>query len=168
MIPMGSETSPGWSGSFRPAVPPPPALRFKLARAGPGALFERDKSAVRSGQCFNLQRRAIVVLDTGSRRRLHEGGACFADKVTEDLYHGKNSKDARRIPKSIWKVVQRKLDLLNRAASLRVLRIPPNNRLEKLRGDLEGFHSIRVNDQYRIVFAFRDGDAHDVRVLHYH
>ena len=92
----------------------------------------------------------------------------FADKVTEDLYHGKNSKDARRIPKSIWKIVQRKLDLLNRATSLRDLRVPPNNRLEKLRGDLEGFHSIRVNDQYRIVFAFREGDADEVRVLDYH
>ncbi|TFH30488.1 MAG: type II toxin-antitoxin system RelE/ParE family toxin [Myxococcales bacterium] len=92
----------------------------------------------------------------------------FADKITEDLYHGKNSKDARRVPKSIWKVTQRKLDLLNRAASLRDLRVPPNNRLEKLHGDFEGLHSIRVNDQYRIVFAFRDGDAHDVQVLDYH
>ena len=92
----------------------------------------------------------------------------FADKVTEDLYHGKNSKDARRIPKSIWKIAQRKLDLLNRAIALGDLRVPPSNRLEKLRGDLEGFHSIRVNDQYRIVFAFRNGDAHDVRVLDYH
>ena len=92
----------------------------------------------------------------------------FADKVTEDLYHGKNSKDARRIPKSIWKIVQRKLDSLNRAISLGDLRAPPSNRLEKLRRDLEGFHSIRVNDQYRIVFAFRNGDAHDVRVLDYH
>ncbi|MBW1832721.1 MAG: type II toxin-antitoxin system RelE/ParE family toxin [Deltaproteobacteria bacterium] len=91
----------------------------------------------------------------------------FADKVTEDLYHGKNSKDARRIPKSIWKIVQRKLDLLNRAILLGDLRVPPSNRLEKLRRDLEGCHSIRVNDQYRIVFAFRDGDAHDVRVLDY-
>ena len=61
-----------------------------------------------------------------------------------------------------------KLDLVNRATSLRDLRIPPNNRLEKLRGDLEGFHSIRVIDQHRIVFAFRDGDAHEVRVLDYH
>lgn len=92
----------------------------------------------------------------------------FADKVAEDLYHGKNSKDARKVPKSIWRVIQRKLDLLNRAVSLRDLRAPPSNRLEKLRGDLDGFHSIRVNDQYRIVFAFRDGDAHDVRVLDYH
>ena len=68
----------------------------------------------------------------------------------------------------MWKIVQRKLDLLNRATSLRDLRVPPNNQLEKLRGDLEGFHSIRVNNQYRIVFAFRDGDAHDVWVVDYH
>ena len=92
----------------------------------------------------------------------------FADKITEDLYHGKKSKDARRIPKSIWKVAQRKLDLLNRSMSLQDLRVPPSNRLEKLRGDLEGFHSIRINDQYRIVFVFRHGGAHDVQVLDYH
>ena len=92
----------------------------------------------------------------------------FADKVTQDLYHGKNSKDARRIPKSIWKVVQRRLDLLNRAASLRDLRVPPNNRLEKLRGDLEGFHSIRINDQYRVCFEWRDGDAYNVEIVDYH
>ena len=92
----------------------------------------------------------------------------FADQGTEDLYHGKSSKHARKVPKSIWRVVQRKLDLLNRAVSLRDLRVPPSNRLEKLRGNLEGFHSIRVNDPYRIIFAFRDGDAHDVQVLDYH
>jgi len=92
----------------------------------------------------------------------------FADQGTEDLYHGKSSKHARKVPKSIWRVVQRKLDLLNRAVSLRDLRVPPSNRLEKLRGNLEGFHSIRVNDQYRIIFAFRDGDAYDVQVLDYH
>ena len=92
----------------------------------------------------------------------------FSDKVTRDLYHGKNSKDARKVPKSIWRIIQRKLDMLNRAVSLRDLRAPPNNRLEKLHGDLDGFHSIRVNDQYRIVLAFRGGDAHDVQVLDYH
>jgi proteic killer suppression protein len=92
----------------------------------------------------------------------------FADQGTEDLYHGKSSKHARKVPKSIWRVVQRKLDLLNRAVSLRDLRVPTSNRLEKLRGNLEGFHSIRVNDQYRIIFAFRDGDAYDVQVLDYH
>ena len=70
----------------------------------------------------------------------------FADKVTEHLYHGKNSK-MLVVFKINWQTVQRKLDLLNRADSLRDLRVPPNNRLEKLRGDLEGLHSIRVNDQ---------------------
>ena len=92
----------------------------------------------------------------------------FADQGTEDLYHGKSSKHARKVPTSIWRVIQRKLDLLNRAVSLRDLRVPPSNRLEKLRGNLEGFHSIRVNDQYRIIFAFRDGDAYDVQVLDYY
>lgn len=92
----------------------------------------------------------------------------FADQGTEDLYHGKSSKHARKVPKSIWRVVQRKLDLLNRAVSLGDLRVPASDRLEKLRGNLEGFHSIRVNDQYRIIFAFRDGDAYDVQVLDYH
>ena len=92
----------------------------------------------------------------------------ISDKVTEDLYHGKNSKNARKVPKSIWRIIQRKLDMLNRAVSLRDLRAPPSNRLERLRGDLEGFHSIRVNDQYRIVFAFRHGDAHAVQVRDYH
>ena len=92
----------------------------------------------------------------------------FADQGTEDLYHGKSSKHARKVPTSIWRVIQRKLDLLNRAVSLGDLRVPPSNRLEKLRGNLEGFHSIRVNDQYRIIFAFRDGDAYDVQVLDYH
>lgn len=92
----------------------------------------------------------------------------FADQLTEDLYHGKNSRDARRLPKALWRVVQRKLDMLNRATTLGDLRVPPNNRLEKLRGDLAGYHSIRVNDQYRIVFAFRNGDAYDVQVVDYH
>lgn len=92
----------------------------------------------------------------------------FADQLTEDLYHGKNSRDARRLPKAPSRVVQRKLDMLNRATTLGDLRVPPNNRLEKLRGDLAGYHSIRVNDQYRIVFAFRNGDAYDVQVVDYH
>jgi proteic killer suppression protein len=58
--------------------------------------------------------------------------------------------------------------MLNAAASLQDLRTPPANRLEKLRGDLTGFHSIRVNDQYRIVFRFLDGNAADVRCTDYH
>lgn len=58
--------------------------------------------------------------------------------------------------------------MLNNAVSLADLRIPPGNRLEALRGDLEGRHSIRINDQWRIVFRFADGDAHDVAIVDYH
>lgn len=58
--------------------------------------------------------------------------------------------------------------MLNNAVSLADLRIPPGNRLEALRGDLEGRHSIRINDQWRIVFRFADGDAHDVAIVDDH
>ncbi len=92
----------------------------------------------------------------------------FADKATADLYHGSGSRDARRFPKEIWRVARRKMDMINRATSLADLRIPPSNRLEKLRGDLGGRYSIRVNDQYRVVFRFERGDAHDVCVCDYH
>lgn len=92
----------------------------------------------------------------------------FADRTTADLYHGKNSKPARRVPKELWTIAQRKLDLLNRATSLTDLRVPPSNRLEKLRGDLEGFHSIRVNEQDRVVFRCERGDAHEVAVVDDH
>lgn len=92
----------------------------------------------------------------------------FADVATEDLFNGTNSKSARSIPTSTWTVAQRKLDLLNAATSLKDLMAPPGNRLEALKGDLAGKHSIRVNDQYRIVFRFEQGDAFEVQVVDYH
>jgi proteic killer suppression protein len=92
----------------------------------------------------------------------------FADKTTEDVYVGRNSREARRIPREIWPVVRRKLDLINAAADLKDLRVPPANRLEKLRGDLARFHSIRVNDQYRVTFVWANGNASAVQVLDYH
>jgi proteic killer suppression protein len=64
--------------------------------------------------------------------------------------------------------VRRKLDLLNAARSVKVLRTPPGNRLEALKGDRKGSFSIRVNDQYRITFRFEGEDAHDVRCEDYH
>ena len=61
-----------------------------------------------------------------------------------------------------------KLDVLNAAANLRDLQVPPSNRLEKLRGDLSGFYSVRVNQQYRLIFRFENGNCHDVRCTDYH
>jgi proteic killer suppression protein len=92
----------------------------------------------------------------------------FGDATTEDLFHGANTKAARRIPKDLWAIVRRKLDLVNAATSVTALRVPPGNRLESLTGDRAGQFSIRVNDQYRITFRFDDEDAHDVRCEDYH
>ena len=92
----------------------------------------------------------------------------FADKTTEDIYNGHDSKSSRRIPRSVWKVAVRKLDMINAAHDLRDLRVPPANRLEGLKRDWSGHHSIRINDQFRIVFRWVDGNAYDVRITDYH
>lgn len=92
----------------------------------------------------------------------------FADQGTADVYVGRESKAARRIPKPIWPVVQRKLDALHRARSLQDLRYPSGNRLEALRGDRKGRWRMRVNDQYRITFRFEVNDAYEVACEDYH
>ncbi len=92
----------------------------------------------------------------------------FADQATADVYVGVDSKVARRIPKAIWPVLRRKLDVLHRARSLGDLRLPSGNRLEALKGDRAGRWSMRVNDQYRVTFRFEDGHAHEVSCEDYH
>ena len=92
----------------------------------------------------------------------------FGSKGTEDLFHGENSKDAFKIPQNIWRTACRKLDLINAAAAMEDLKVPPGNHLEALKGDLRGRYSIRINDQYRIVFAFKEGHAYEVEIVDYH
>lgn len=92
----------------------------------------------------------------------------FGDEATEDIFHGNNTKSARRIPISIWKVACRKLDMLNAAHELRDLAMPPGNHLEALRGEWVGRYSIRINNQFRVVFRWKDGNAHEVRMIDYH
>jgi len=89
----------------------------------------------------------------------------FADKETEKLFITGKSK---KIPSTLIKITIRKLDYLNRAKTLQDLESPPGNRLEALRGNFKGKHSIRLNDQYRIVFKFQSGDASEVEVTDYH
>jgi len=89
----------------------------------------------------------------------------FADKEAEKIWEGTSS---RRLPGDIQKIARRKLRMLNNASSLDDLRIPPANRLEALKGDRKGQHSIRINDQWRICFRWQDGDAHGVEILDYH
>ena len=91
----------------------------------------------------------------------------FGDKTTEDLFNGVRSKNTRAF-QTILKVVRRKLDMINTASRLDDLMSPPNNRLELLKGDLKTFYSIRVNDQYRIIFKWQNGNAHEVRIRDYH
>jgi proteic killer suppression protein len=92
----------------------------------------------------------------------------FADEATAAIFHGQKGKKIRRLASEIIATAIRKLDMLNAARDLRDLLAPPGNRLEALKGDLDGKHSIRVNDQWRIVFRWESGDAHDVEILDYH
>jgi proteic killer suppression protein len=92
----------------------------------------------------------------------------FADETTADLFRERNTRAARRIPQEIWRVAQRKLKALDVAARLDDLKIPAGNRLELLKGDQAGRHSIRINDQYRVTFGWEQGHAYEVRVEDYH
>ena len=92
----------------------------------------------------------------------------FKSQTTQDIYDGIRSKQARKIPSTVWKVAQRKLDMINAASKLSDLKAPPGNRLKALKGHLEGFHSVRINDQYRIIFRFKDSNAYDVEITDYH
>lgn len=94
--------------------------------------------------------------------------ASFGDQRTGDLYHGKQTSRVRRFPQDSRRQALRKLDMLNAAHQLEDLRTPPGNRLENLRGDFQGYHSIRVNEQWRIIFRWSGRDAHEVSLTNYH
>jgi proteic killer suppression protein len=90
-------------------------------------------------------------------------------RATEDVFDGRDTKKARQAcPSDLVKVARRKLDQVNQAARLDDLRVPPNNRLEKLRGDREGRHSIRISDQWRVCFMWTDAGAEEVEIVDYH
>jgi proteic killer suppression protein len=93
----------------------------------------------------------------------------FLDQASEDLFHGRSTKAARKtLPQSLWGMAAKKLDALDSAGQLADLRIPPGNRLEALKGNRKGQHSIRINDQYRICFVWTEAGPEDVHVVDYH
>ena len=93
----------------------------------------------------------------------------FKNLGTEDIFDGKDSSSARKIcPQSLWQQAARKLDLLDSVTTLDELRVPPGNRLEKLKGDRQGQFSIRINDQYRICFIWTDMEPEEVEIVDYH
>ena len=89
----------------------------------------------------------------------------FRDRETERIFQRTRS---RKLPSDIQQTAIRKLRMLNRSTTLADLRVPPANRLEKLRGDRAGQYSIRINDQWRICFTWRNRDAYDVEIVDYH
>lgn len=93
----------------------------------------------------------------------------FDNQASEDIFNGKRTKQASNVcPAGLWKVAIRKLDQLNQAEQLEDLRVPPGNRLEQLKGDRVGQHSIRINDQYRICFIWTEHGPTLVEVTDYH
>lgn len=94
--------------------------------------------------------------------------ASFGNDATRHIFDGVNSKEARKIPIQLWPVMVRTLDMISAAHKLGDLSAPPGNRLELLKGELKGLHSIRVNDQYRIIFRWTDSNAYEVRITDYH
>lgn len=88
----------------------------------------------------------------------------FGDEQTEALFADEFVRQFQGVARS----AKRKLEALNAAARLEDLKVPPSNRLEKLKGDLRDFHSIRVNDQWRVIFKWHADDAHEVRIVDYH
>jgi proteic killer suppression protein len=88
----------------------------------------------------------------------------FGDKATGALFRDERVRQFA----GIARVAKRKLEALNSASRLEDLTVPPSNRLEKLKGDLKEFYSIRINDQWRVIFKWIQGDAHDVRIVDYH
>ena len=88
----------------------------------------------------------------------------FKDKNAEIIFNGKQSKQYN----DIQKIIKRKLDMIHFAFSEQDLIVPPSNRFEHLKGNLKEYCSIRINDQYRIMFKFKDGQATELQIIDYH
>jgi toxin HigB-1 len=89
----------------------------------------------------------------------------FKDKEAEKVFNGRFSQ---KLPHTIQRIAERKLIMLHRALNLHDLRVPPANRLEALKGNRAGQHSIRINDQWRICFEWREDGVYDVEIVDYH
>lgn len=89
----------------------------------------------------------------------------FADKETEKIWNGVYSK---KLPSEIQQIARRKLRMINSAQDINDLKVPPGNRLEKLKGNLKDFYSIRINKQWRIIFTWIGSDAYEVQIIDYH
>jgi len=92
----------------------------------------------------------------------------FGNALAEDLFDDESSKATKAFPPELRRAARRKLQYLHEATDLRDVKSPPGNRLERLKGDMKGFHSIRINDQWRVVFRWSGANAFDVQIVDYH
>ena len=95
----------------------------------------------------------------------------FADDETSNIYHGiKSARARKRLDPILWSIAQRKLDMINKAQKIEDLRVPPNNHLEKLKADLEGCYSIRINNKWRIIFQWNQNQSgvSQVKIVDHH
>jgi toxin HigB-1 len=92
----------------------------------------------------------------------------FGNALAEDLFDDRQTKATRSFPPDLHRAARRKLLYLHDASELKDLRAPPGNRLERLKGKQKNFHSIRINDQWRVVFRWASGNAFDVQIVDYH
>ena len=92
----------------------------------------------------------------------------LGNRLAEDLFYDRSTRDVRRFTAELRRAARRKLLYLHDAGELGDLRVPPGNRLEALKGKLAGYHSIRIYDQWRVIFHWGSGNAGDVRVVDYH
>ena len=92
----------------------------------------------------------------------------FGNALAEDLFDDKRTKATRAFPPELRRVGRRKLLYLHDASELKDLKVPPGNRLERLKGRWQGFHSIRINNQWRVIFRWKSGNAFKVQVVDYH
>jgi len=92
----------------------------------------------------------------------------FKSKLAENVFDDISSKYSRKLPNELLEIAIRKLDQLNAVTRLKDLNVPPNNKLKKLKGNLDDFWSIRINNQYRIIFRWLDKDAYEVDIIDYH
>jgi proteic killer suppression protein len=92
----------------------------------------------------------------------------LASIITEDVYNGINSRHTRQIPKELYGKICCLLDQIDAITRIETLRIPPSNNLEKLKGNLSDYWSLRINKQWRIIFKWEISDAYDVEIVDYH
>lgn len=126
-----------------------------------GALSMRDQS---SADKYRIIHACTVSVKVYNGRMI----TSFGDQRTADLFHGRTTNRVRKLPNGVQRRALNKLDMLNAAHRIDDLRSPPGNRLEALKGDMVGFHSIRVSRQWRIVFRWEGNNVHEVSLVDYH